>query len=350
MDTGYGTDGVSRTAFNFILYAEVAKIFIQPDGKYLLCGNYGLAKHYSAARFNASGGLDSSFGTGGMAVIALTGVQEKAMDIEMQPDGKIIFAGDVGTSNTDFSMGRMNADGSLDTTFGSGGWVTVFNDPNFSTFHVVALSLLDDGKILTGGYILTTPNNRADFAVLRFNANGTLDSARLAAAGRSLKTKTGGLPLLQTESVFPGLWGSGGLATAGTFNGNENITSMAVDSVGRVVAAGHSAVPQIGNTTTSEVAMARFLSDAAPLASIYGTIRTDSGMPIRNVSVVLSDGGLSAPRYALTNQFGLYAFTDLPVTESYSVSISSKRFNFTVDQKIISLLHDEESVDFTALP
>jgi hypothetical protein len=96
--------------------------------------------------------------------------------------------------------------------------------------------------------------------------------------------------------------------------------------------------------------MARFLSESAPTANIYGTIRTAGGMPIRNVSVVLSEGGLSEPRYALTNQFGLYSFGGLQVTERYSISISSKRFNFIVDQKLVTLLHDEESIDFTAEP
>ncbi|HEV7644605.1 MAG TPA: carboxypeptidase-like regulatory domain-containing protein [Pyrinomonadaceae bacterium] len=140
------------------------------------------------------------------------------------------------------------------------------------------------------------------------------------------------------------------MVTAGTADGNENITSMGVDAVGRVVTAGYSHVFLGGNTASSNLPMARFLSDASPIANIYGTIRNADGIPIKNVTVVLSEGGLAQPMYALTNQFGLYFFPGLQVTENYSVSISSKRFNFTVDQKLVTLLHDEESVDFTAEP
>ncbi len=79
---------------------------------------------------------------------------------------------------------------------------------------------------------------------------------------------------MQTDSILSnGLWGSGGMVTAGTPDGNENITSMGVDAVGRVVTAGYSHVFLGGNTASSDLPMARFLSDAAPTANIYGTIR-----------------------------------------------------------------------------
>jgi hypothetical protein len=73
-------------------------------------------------------------------------------------------------------------------------------------------------------------------------------------------------------------------------------------------------------------------------------------VPIKNISVVLSEGELGQPRYALTNQFGYYTFTNLPVTETYSVSISSKRFSFPASQQLLMLNHDEQNVDFTAEP
>jgi hypothetical protein len=64
----------------------------------------------------------------------------------------------------------------------------------------------------------------------------------------------------------------------------------------------------------------------------------------------LSGGDLAQPMYALTNQLGYYSFANLPVTENYTVSISSKRFSFSVDEQQLMLNQDTEGVDFTALP
>jgi hypothetical protein len=240
-------------------------------------------------------------------------------------------------------MARMNVDGNPDMTFGTGGYVSL-TGPVLSTFVPATMRILENGKILVGG------NVQGDFALIRFNADGSLDTAKLVPAGRSSKSKIRDLFRAGPENVSPELWGNGGLVTAGILNRSEFLTSAEIDAVGRLAAAGTSNITLPNQSPTYQLTMARFLNDASPTANIYGTIRTAEGMPIRNISVVLSEGGLSEPRYALTNQFGLYSFGDLPLTESYSISISSKRFSFAVDQKIISLLHDEESVDFTALP
>jgi uncharacterized delta-60 repeat protein len=342
-DSGFGPGGIWNSDADQFKYGTVGNVLIQPDGNILLCASHDLTKRFSLMRFNALGGIDFSFGAAGLAMMPpVASFSDTAADVKMQADGKIVFVGNR-SAGLGFKMARMNTDGTPDLAFGTGG-VVILTGPVLSTFNVAVMAIQEDGKIVAGGYVTTAPN-KIDFAVVRFNANGSVDSAKLVS-----RSKTRDLSLVKRESVLDGMWGSGGLATAGTPDGNENITGLAVDAVGRVVTAGHSFILLPGNTAASDVAMARFLSDAAPLANIYGTIKTADGIPIKNVSVVLSEGGLSQPVYALTNQFGLYFFSNLPVTENYSVSISSKRFSFNADQQVFILLHDEPAIDFTAQP
>ena len=74
------------------------------------------------ARYNSDGSLDTSFGIGGSVVTGLL----RGSDVVIQPDGKIVVAGDsLGPQmNGDFAVARFNSDGSLDTSFGIGGVVT----------------------------------------------------------------------------------------------------------------------------------------------------------------------------------------------------------------------------------
>jgi uncharacterized delta-60 repeat protein len=350
LDNSFGSSGIVGTAINQFFFQAIGNLFVRPDGRIVLAASYDGWSRFSALQYTASGAGDPTFGSGGLATMPPTPevFSDNAADALMQPDGKIVFVGNrlnSGTGERSFRMARMNTNGTPDATFGSGGFVTL-TGPVLSTFIPATMKLTGgDGKILTAGYVTTAGGK--DFAVVRFNGNGSVDAAKLVPIGRS-KSKTSDFSLVKGETVFDDLWGSGGLVTAGTPDTSENITSMAVDATGRVVTAGATTLGT--NPVTWKLTMARFLSDAAPTANIYGTIRTAGGIPIKNITVVLSEGGLSQPVYALTNQFGLYSFGDLQVTENYSISISSKRFNFTVDQQHVTLLHEEQAIDFTAEP
>ena len=74
------------------------------------------------------------------------------MRILVQPDGKLVVAGEAGTATgQDFALARYNPDGSLDTSFGSGGWVVTdfFGDDDYGR----ALARQPDGKLLVAGYV-----------------------------------------------------------------------------------------------------------------------------------------------------------------------------------------------------
>jgi uncharacterized delta-60 repeat protein len=129
----------------------------------------------------AQGSLDASFGTNGKVVTAVSAFNDKSKDLLIQPDGKIIVGGEVSVVLGDtiyMELIRYNSNGSIDNSFGVNGKVfTSFANVNCG---LKALALQSDGKIIAVGYTLDKTiiaNTKTDFAIVRYNANGTLDTS-----------------------------------------------------------------------------------------------------------------------------------------------------------------------------
>src|SRR5437764_451212 len=128
------TFGVSGRVLNNLGFASAFAtcMSVQPNGKLLVGGRAQVGSGYDflLARFNANGSLDTTFGSHGVVTTDFGSDQDAASAMVVQADGKIVLAGQtlsVGTSY-DFALARFNANGSLDTTFGSAGHVvTDFN-------------------------------------------------------------------------------------------------------------------------------------------------------------------------------------------------------------------------------
>jgi uncharacterized delta-60 repeat protein len=330
-DPGYGSNGLAATEYAAHKYSSPQTLLIQPDGKIVLAGTFltPTESDFGLVRFTASGSLDSSFGTGGFATAVEPAAQEQLADAALQADGKIVV---VGSRVSDFTLARFNTDGTQDMTFGSGGFA-VTTEAAFGTTAPGAIAVQPDGKILVGGNVKSGGTTK--FAVARYNADGSLDNAF---ARFSLEPKQG--------RGLSSLWGANGIAIADFGQTETNLYSIALDAAGRILVSGNSRPP----VSTRSLALARFLSDGSPYAYLFGTVRTAGGMPIKNISVVLNLGDLSQPVYAMTNQLGNYVFTNLPVTENYSVSVNSKRFTFAAPERYVILNHDTAGVDFTADP
>ena len=141
---------------------------------------------FAIARLNLTGSLDTGFGNGGKVITDLAGGEDAAVAAALQPDGKIIAAGTMGGTSHDFALVRYNPDGSLDTTFGSGGKVST----DFGGGHDIAFSLVlqPDGKIVATGVVgmnlaLAAPQHAPDavaphaqFGLARYNPDGSLDA------------------------------------------------------------------------------------------------------------------------------------------------------------------------------
>jgi uncharacterized delta-60 repeat protein len=182
LDTTFGARGRVRTDFPG-LAAVPSAVVIQPDGKIVVAGGafplFTFAGDFKVARYNPNGSLDTSFGSGGI-VTTFFPQGSYAFAVALQSDGKIIAAGTHfvdfnpgDMSDTDFALARYNSDGSLDSTFGNGGTATTdFFGTEDDVFSVL---IQPDGKIVAVGSA-NDPADFYDFAAVRYLSNGTLDT------------------------------------------------------------------------------------------------------------------------------------------------------------------------------
>ena len=184
-----------RTFFLFVRHACVAliafsqtsiagesndyakSVAIQSDGKIVVAGYaaVGRADQFALVRYKADGSLDTSFNGSGKVTTAVGTGTCKGEGVALQGDGKIVVAGysfNAGGQSC-FTVLRYRTDGSLDTSFADSGKVTTSIAKN-SSAHSVAMQ--SDGKIVVAGNSFIDPTNN-DFAVVRYKANGTLDTS-----------------------------------------------------------------------------------------------------------------------------------------------------------------------------
>ncbi|MBL4615946.1 MAG: DUF4347 domain-containing protein, partial [Magnetovibrio sp.] len=178
LDSTFGTGGIISAEL-FSGSSDLAfALVVQSDDKILVAGStqIGTAQDTVLVRYNADGSLDNSFGTGGKVTVNNTVNSERAASLIMQPDGKILLGGYVysGTSSPDFSLFRFNANGSLDTNFGGGDGIVISDFYGYAD-EIKEITLQADGKILATGKVMTATSS--DFTVVRYNADGSLDSS-----------------------------------------------------------------------------------------------------------------------------------------------------------------------------
>jgi uncharacterized delta-60 repeat protein len=169
LDLAFSGDGKQRTDFGSGVSSAAATVR-QPDGKIVAVG--GALGNFALARYNPDGSLDTSFSGNGRQRTDFGGDADGATGVALQADGKIVVVGDTGArdeSFSDFAFARYNPNGSLDASFsGDGKQTTDFGD--FDLARGVALQA--NGKIVAVGVEFSAGG---DFALARYNPNGTLD-------------------------------------------------------------------------------------------------------------------------------------------------------------------------------
>jgi len=179
LDTSFGTGKVLTSVAEGEDYAYA--MAVQADGKVISVGRTRTTAggdDFAIARHDRDGTLDASFGTGGKLTTSIaTGTEDdEAHAVAVQVDGKIVVAGlsKGATTDLDFALVRYNADGTLDAGFGTGGKVTT--DIGGSTDRINAIAIQADGKIVVAGSSYSGTTTGTDFALARYNADGTLDA------------------------------------------------------------------------------------------------------------------------------------------------------------------------------
>lgn len=146
-------------------------MFILPNDQILVAGGND---HFSIIKLMADGTFDTTFGNQGQVIIPFLGYRAEVKEVIVRPDGKIILAGNVYVLGGTYSFGVvvLNDDGTLDTTFNQTGKLVFDFDENLNYLYAAALQ--NDGKIVVAGQCGNSSNS--DFVVARINPNGELDS------------------------------------------------------------------------------------------------------------------------------------------------------------------------------
>jgi uncharacterized delta-60 repeat protein len=294
LDQGFGSAGKVTTHFADGRN-EGQALVLQPDGKIVVAGlapDANGESDFALARYGSDGSLDSSFGAGGTVRTDFFGDDDAALAITIQPDGKLIAAGEaaggvsvIGTPNgTDFALARYNPNGSLDSTFGKAGKVTTdflgANDVGFS------VTVLATGKIVVAG-TASHRNLKSDIALARYNPDGTLDTAfgtagltlsnfpsddaafalavqpdgKLVVAG-STRPFGGqsdfGLVRFNGDGTLDQTFGTGGRIATDFFGQDDAAFALGFQSDGKLVAAGATVTPTTGGPIITDFAIARY--------------------------------------------------------------------------------------------
>jgi uncharacterized delta-60 repeat protein len=216
----------------------------------------------------AAGDLDPTFGTGGMVTTDINRSTDIANAVAIQADGKLVVVGETYKHNDfsteDFVVARYNTDGTLDTTFGSGGRVRT----DFPGLAAVPSSVViqPDGKIVVAGGAFPLFTFLGNFEIVRYNPNGSLDRS----------------------------FGAGGIVTT-TFPEGSYANAVALQSDGKIVAAGSVFVDFIvGDASDIDFALARYNPDGSPDATFGngGQVSTDfAGLEDDAFSVLIQPDG-----------------------------------------------------------
>jgi uncharacterized delta-60 repeat protein len=291
LDTTFDTDGMLTIQIG--VFANWANsIAIQPDGKIVAGGMSwnGTSYDFTLLRWDANGSPDLTFDTDGLVTSSIGSFDDRVSSIALQPDGKIVAGGvshtAAGFTNPDFALARWNSNGSLDTTFDTDGMVTTPIGSAFDDARSIVLQA--DGKIVVGGVSHNGTNN--DFALARYNTNGSLDpafdtdgklttaigsgadDARWVALQSNGKIVAGGLSHNGTDNDFAlaryttggaldtGFDGDGKLTTPIAPSRDDGAASLAIQADGKIVAGGWS-----GDTPPDDdFALARYDSLPVP--------------------------------------------------------------------------------------
>lgn len=230
-DTSFGNAGIVIPPVSATLFPH--QLALQPDGKFVIATRRIVngTPFVTLLRYGSSGDLDNSFGLNGIVATSV-GLGTEFEAVALQPDGKIVVSCSSFTNANgyDFAVLRYNSDGSLDDSFGTGGIVTTAIGPGATFDQAKALVIQPDGKIILGG---RSPNgSNQNFVTVRYLPNGSVDTR----------------------------WGVGGTMITDMNGPADGIHAMVIQPNGRIVAGGES---DIGTPGTRRFALARFMGEPA---------------------------------------------------------------------------------------
>ena len=301
LDTSFNATGQIKTTYAAAPEFGPVGAALRGDGKLVVAGRCAPAAVGQACllRYTSSGALDRSFGNAGIALGGMIGSTGMSIyNMALQPDGKIIVVGTCqGTTTYDFCVQRFTADGAIDAGFNASATGSLVLDMNANFDYATSALVQSDGKIViaggcsNGGVYL--------YCVLRLLANGSIDSS-FGQSGKLLATPSGGAQAVAVQpdgklilagqcahtvgqflkgdfcilrfnangAVDSG-FGSAGQVLTTVGNYGNMAYSIAVQPDGRIVVAG--SCGNGGNNSAADICVQRFTPEGALDTTFNGT-------------------------------------------------------------------------------
>jgi uncharacterized delta-60 repeat protein len=275
LDPAFGVGGLVKSNVGFTSTAGVAN-----DGaQAVIIGTTGTVptESFSIARYNADGTLDGTFGTGGVASIHFAGTDDVPSAVDVLPGGQILIAGTATTyvggaaTTSEFAVAELNADGTLDTSFGNGSGLVEFGFSTAATHDVLtSMALGPNGIMYLGGSSDSRSTTGTDFAIIALNSAG---------------------------QPFAG-FGAGGQLLIDFAGENDVINSLAVQTNGDLVAAGSATIGGVTDIALARVLPTgildrRFGTKGLVTTSVRGVFDSATSVAIETKGQIVI-GGLSA--------------------------------------------------------
>jgi uncharacterized delta-60 repeat protein len=174
-DTAFDTDGLQTYCLTPVAGLLATNAELQSTGKIIQFGYSNSNSIYNFIRYNTDGSIDSSFGNNGILSLTNNSLfqnQSYISDFTMQADDKILITG---YCSTGVYVARLLPDGNLDSSFNGMGYLS-FDFSNFSE-DIGKIIVQPDGKILVcGAYGTGFSTTQAFYAVARITTSGVLDT------------------------------------------------------------------------------------------------------------------------------------------------------------------------------
>ncbi|RAK23759.1 putative delta-60 repeat protein/predicted secreted protein (Por secretion system target) [Flavobacterium aquaticum] len=323
-------DGTIDSSFNIGSGANnmVNTCDLQPDGKIIVAGNftsYNGVSYRRIIRLNNDGTLDTTFNTS-------TSASSTIKTVCVQSDGKLIIGGEFSTYKgvTVNRIVRLNSDSTIDTTFNSG--------TGFFNFVNTIVSQTD-GKILVGGYF-TSYNDIYKNRILRLNNDGSLDSSFNSNA--SIVNSTSSTPsFVQTISIQSNgkiiFGGNFDYASSNTYR--NNIASINVDG-----SIDNSFFPFIENSLSSNNSIRAIGLQSDGKIIIGGFFASYNGVSANRIARLNTDGTLDTTFNIGTGANG--AIQDLKVLSNDKIVIVGDFTTFNgITKNKVAMLHSDGTLD-----
>ncbi len=184
LDPSFGDQGAVLTPFGDTSVEIANAIALDGEGRIVLAGSYvpagGGDSEFALARYNPDGSLDSTFGTGGRVTTDLSSGEDYVLGMVLDAEGRIVvagayngIAGDYGAG--DFAVARYTSSGSLDESFSSDGWTNV--DFYGLNDEARGIGIDSQGRLIAAGQARNATDSYYEMAVARLTPDGILDAA-----------------------------------------------------------------------------------------------------------------------------------------------------------------------------